>query len=57
MSKKILKNRSQITATINPELHEKLRELSKETDVPISKLLDRCITMLLDDLNDDNKDK
>jgi len=53
MAKKVLRNRSPINSTINPELHEKLRQLSKDTDINISKLLDRAIEMLLKEMDKD----
>ncbi|STO12876.1 Ribbon-helix-helix domain [[Flavobacterium] thermophilum] len=49
MAKKILRHRSQITSTIDPKLHEELRKLSETTDIPISKLLDRAIELLIED--------
>jgi Ribbon-helix-helix domain len=49
MAKKVLRNRTQITSTIDPNLHEALRKLSEETDIPISKLLDKGIQLLLED--------
>lgn len=49
MAKKILRHRSQITSTIKPELHEELRKISETTDIPISKLLDKAIELLIED--------
>ena len=54
MAKKILRHRSQITSTIDPQLHEELRKLSEETDIPISKLLDKAIRLLIDNMKGKN---
>lgn len=48
MTRKDLKTRTPIGSAVKTELLKDLRALSKETDVPISKLLDRAITMLLE---------
>ncbi|WEG18493.1 ribbon-helix-helix domain-containing protein [Alkalihalophilus pseudofirmus] len=50
MARKVVRKRSQINATINKELHEEIRNLSLETDIPISKLLDKAIEMLLNEM-------
>jgi Ribbon-helix-helix domain len=52
MGKKVIRNRSQITSTINPKLHEELRKVSETTDIPISKLLDRAIELLIKDFKE-----
>ena len=49
MAKKVLKNRSQITSTLKNELYQDLKNLSEETDIPISKLLDKAVTLLLNE--------
>jgi len=43
-----LKNRTTISSTIKIELNEKLKKLSNETKIPISKLLDEAIEYLLE---------
>jgi len=43
-----LKNRSQFSSTLDNELKDRLKQLSDETDVPISKLLDQAVKMLLE---------
>jgi predicted transcriptional regulator len=48
MAKKVLKNRTQITSTLKNELNDKLKQLSDETDVPISKLLDQAVELLVE---------
>jgi hypothetical protein len=63
MAKKVLKNRMQITSTLKIELNNQLKELSEETDIPISKLLDQAVELLLKskgmprDKNERNNDK
>jgi predicted DNA-binding ribbon-helix-helix protein len=48
MAKKVLKTRSQFTSTLKNELYDKLKELSDESKVPISKLLDEAVEALLE---------
>lgn len=47
MAKKVLKNRKQFTSTLENGLYEGLQQMSNETKVPISKLLDMAIHPLL----------
>lgn len=42
-----LKNRVIPNSAVDKELYLKLKELSKETKVPMSKLLDKAIVLLL----------
>jgi predicted transcriptional regulator len=42
-----LKNRSQFSSTLDNDLKKKLKELSDDTKVPISKLLDESVELLL----------
>ena len=42
-----LKTRTPISSTLQNELAEKLQQLSGETMIPISKLLDKAVTQLL----------
>lgn len=48
MNKYGLKNRTRISNAVDNELYQQLQELSKETQVPISKLLDNAIKLLID---------
>lgn len=41
-----LKTRQRYTASFDKELLKSLKELSKETKIPLSKLLDRSIELL-----------
>lgn len=43
MAIKILKNRKQFTSTLRNDLYEKLREYSKATGIPLTKLLDKAL--------------
>ena len=47
MANKDLKNRTPIGSAVDKELYEKLKKYSKETGIPISKLLDSAIELLL----------
>lgn len=42
-----LKNRTPISNAIDTKLYEKLKQLSKDTMIPISRLLDRGIELVL----------
>lgn len=42
-----LKNRVIPNSAVDKELYDKLRDYSKETKIPISKLLDKAIELLL----------
>lgn len=42
-----LKNRTPISNAVNTELFEQLKQLSKDTMIPMSKLLDRAIELVL----------
>jgi hypothetical protein len=48
MNRSDLKNRTRIGNTVDIELWERFRELSKETRIPMSKLLDEAIQDLLE---------
>ncbi len=42
-----LKNRVRISNAIDKDLYEKLQEVSKETMIPVSKLLDKALRLLV----------
>lgn len=44
---KELKNRIRISSSIDIDLNNKLKELSEQTRIPISRLLDEAIELLL----------
>ena len=48
MANKELKNRTQIGSAIDKKHYEELKNYSKETSIPISKLLDKAIKMFLE---------
>lgn len=47
MNNRGLKNRTAISNAVNTELLNKLKNLSKETSIPVSKLLDKAIELVL----------
>ena len=55
MSNDTLRNRKRYTTTFDLELFNKLMDISKETEVPFSKLIDRCIRMYLESNNKDSE--
>ena len=48
MANKELKKRTPIGSAIDKKLYEELKQYSKDTGVPMSKLLDRAISLLLE---------
>ena len=48
MANKELKYRTPIGSAIDKKLYEELKQYSKDTGVPMSKLLDRAISLLLE---------
>lgn len=46
MGKQALKNRTQFTSTLRNSLYDDLKEMSDETKVPISRLLDEAVELL-----------
>ena len=51
MANKDLKTRTPISNAVNTELLNKLKDYSKKTGIPISKLLDKAIELLLKSTN------
>jgi predicted DNA-binding protein len=47
MNNRGLKNRTAISNAVNTELLNKLKKLSIETSIPMSKLLDKAIELVL----------
>ena len=45
--KRGLKNRTTISSTLKNENYQKIKEISSETMIPISKLLDRAVESLI----------
>lgn len=48
MANKDLKNRVTIGSAIDKQLHKQLKEYSLKSGIPISKLLDKAIELLLE---------
>jgi len=46
-----LKNRIAISNAVDKELYARLKEYSEKTSVPVSKLLDKAISMLLESVD------
>lgn len=46
-----LKNRTAISTAVDNELYKRLREYSEKTSIPISKLIDKAISMYLNSVN------
>ncbi len=44
-----LKTRTPISNAVDSKLYEELKELSNKTMIPISRLLDRAITLVLEE--------
>jgi len=55
MAKKVLKTRTQFTSTLSNELYEALRNLSTDSKVPISRLLDEAVGTLLEERTGKNQ--
>lgn len=47
MDKRGLKNRTPISNAVDTKLYEQLKQLSKQTMIPMSRLLDRGIELVL----------
>lgn len=47
MNNRGLKNRTAISNAVNTELLNKLKKLSTETSIPMSKLLDKAIELVI----------
>jgi predicted DNA-binding protein len=50
-----LTNRAQFSSTLDTKLKKQLKQLSDETKVPISKLLDEAVELLLEKRSPNNK--
>ena len=46
-----LKNRIAISTAIDKELYKRLKEYSDKTSIPISKLIDKSVSMYLDSID------
>ena len=43
-----LKNRIRISSTLDKEIYQKLKEYANETDIPVTRILDRAIVLYLE---------
>lgn len=43
-----LKNRTRISSTLDNEIYKKLKDYSDQSGIPITKILDRAVTMYVD---------
>lgn len=46
-----LKNRIRFSSTIEPKIYENLQEYSEQSSVPISKIIDKAVTLYLETVN------
>lgn len=51
MARNDLKTRTPIGSAVDKELYAKLKEYSSNTQIPMSKLLDKAIMLLLESVN------
>jgi hypothetical protein len=47
MAEKILKTRTQISSTLKNEIYSSLQKYSKDSNIPISKILDMAVSQYL----------
>ena len=46
-----LKNRTRISSTLDNEIYKRLKQFSDKSDIPITKILDRAVSMYLDNID------
>lgn len=51
MAQNELKNRVRFSTTLDIEIEKKLKEYSKQTSIPISKLADKAFSLLFESVN------
>lgn len=51
MAQNELKNRVRFSTTLDIEVEKKLKEYSKQTSIPISKLADKAFSLLFETVN------
>lgn len=49
-----LKNRTRFSSTLDNEIYKRLKNYSDKSDIPITKILDRSISMYLDGIKNNN---
>jgi hypothetical protein len=55
MGKKSLKTRSQFTSTLRNDLYAELQQASQNSDIPISRILDRALEKHLEEFDSTSK--
>jgi hypothetical protein len=53
MPKKVIRKRASFGSTLKKDLYIDLQRLSETTDIPMTKLLDRAVDLLLEDMSND----
>lgn len=51
MSSDTLKNRIRISTTLTPETHKTLKQYSQNTDIPISKIIEKAVIKYISENN------
>lgn len=46
-----LKNRTRFSTTLDNEIYKQLKEYSSKTDIPLTKIMDKAVTMYLQSAN------
>lgn len=46
-----LKNRTRFSTTLDNEIYKQLKEYSSKTDIPLTKIMDKAVTMYLQSVN------
>ena len=46
-----LKNRTRFSTTLDNEIYKQLKEYSSKTDSPLTKIMDKAVTMYLQSVN------
>lgn len=47
-----LKNRTRISSTLDNEIYKKLKKYADKSDIPITKILDKAVTMYLNSVKE-----
>lgn len=55
MSYRELKNRTRISSTLDNDVYKILRDISRSTDIPVTKILDKAIMMYARSIGYNNK--
>lgn len=55
MAYRELKNRTRISSTLDNDVYKVLKDISRNTDVPVTKILDKAIMMYAKSIGYNNK--